>query len=101
MQAKDGNADKTKGNVDAELVLPTMIELPHFDKAVIVTGDGDFRCLVEYLVQENKLLKLLTPTKRYSSLLKEFNKGRFIMCVETLQKSLKLKETGIRGQPKP
>ena len=33
---------KIKGNVDAELVLHTMIELPNYEKAVIVSGDGDF-----------------------------------------------------------
>ena len=46
-------ADGTvKGNVDAELVLHTMIEYKNFDKAIIVSGDGDFHCLVEYLVQK-------------------------------------------------
>ncbi len=40
---------KTKGNVDAELVLHTMIELNNFDQAIIVAGDGDYFCLIEYL----------------------------------------------------
>ena len=40
---------KVKGNVDAELVLHTMIEYPNYTKAMIVSGDGDFYCLVEYL----------------------------------------------------
>ena len=44
----------TKGNVDAELVLHTMIEYPNYDKAIIVSGDGDFHCLVEYLVNKQK-----------------------------------------------
>ena len=59
-----------KGNVDAELVLHTMIELENFDKAIIVSGDGDFYCLVEYLVKINKLFRLLTPNKYYSRLYK-------------------------------
>src|SRR5688572_5939345 len=64
----------TKGNVDAELVLHTMIEWNNFDKAVIVTGDGDFHCLVEYLVKKNKLEQLLIPNKAsYSLLLKRFD----------------------------
>jgi len=33
---------KVKGNVDAELILHAMIEYDNYDKAVIVTGDGDF-----------------------------------------------------------
>ena len=40
---------KAKGNVDAELVLHTMIEYSNYDKALIVSGDGDFYCLVDYL----------------------------------------------------
>ena len=39
VRASDGTV---KGNVDAELVLHTMIEYKHFDKAIIVSGDGDF-----------------------------------------------------------
>jgi uncharacterized LabA/DUF88 family protein len=41
---------KVKGNVDAELVLHTMIQFNAFSKAIIVTGDGDFYCLIEYLL---------------------------------------------------
>ena len=64
-----------KGNVDAELVLHTMIELPNFDQAVIVTGDGDFYCLVQYLLEQNKLKIVLVPNYyKYSALLKKFAK---------------------------
>jgi uncharacterized LabA/DUF88 family protein len=64
---------KVKGNVDAELVLHTMIEYPNYDKAVVVTGDGDFYCLVDHLKKHDKLEKLIVPDeKRYSSLLRRF-----------------------------
>jgi len=60
---------RSKGNVDAELVLHTMIEYDNYDKALIVTGDGDFYCLVEYLIKTGKLLKLIIPNKeKFSSL---------------------------------
>ena len=62
-----------KGNVDAELVLHAMIEYPNYDKALIVSGDGDFYCLIEYLTKQNKLLKLMVPNEeQYSSLLRKF-----------------------------
>lgn len=62
---------EVKGNVDAELVLHTMIHINDFDKALIITGDGDFHCLVEYLLEKNKLLALMVPNhKKYSGLLK-------------------------------
>ena len=71
---KDG-VDTVKGNVDAELVLHAMIEYPNYDKAIIVSGDGDFYCLIEYLEKQNKLARLLIPNRKaYSSLLWKFRK---------------------------
>ncbi len=61
-----------KGNVDAELVLYAMKEINNYDKAIIVSGDGDFFSLAEYLIEQNKLLHILTPNWQYSSLLKPF-----------------------------
>jgi uncharacterized LabA/DUF88 family protein len=49
-----------------------MKELPNYDKAIIVSGDGDFHGLIEYLVQQQKLSQVLTPNWQYSSLLKQF-----------------------------
>lgn len=64
---------KTKGNCDAELVLQAMIDYPNYDKAVIVSGDGDFHCLINYLLQQKKIEKVLVPDqKNYSALLKKF-----------------------------
>lgn len=68
LKYKDG---KTKGNCDAELVLQVMIEYRNYDKAVIVTGDGDFYCLVKYLVDMQKLNVVLIPNQlKFSALLK-------------------------------
>ncbi|MBI2285748.1 NYN domain-containing protein [Candidatus Saccharibacteria bacterium] len=63
-----------KGNVDAELVLWAMKELNNYDKAIIISGDGDFYCLAEYLDKEGKLLKLMPPNVHYSSLFKPYEK---------------------------
>ena len=81
--------DKTvriKGNVDAELVLHTMIELPNYNKAIIVSGDGDFHCLVEHLEGQNKLLKIIVPNLHYSSLLKKFS--RYIVNIQLFRNKL-------------
>ncbi|MGD0077330.1 MAG: NYN domain-containing protein [Sedimentisphaerales bacterium] len=64
---------RVKGNVDAELVLHAMIEYPNYEKAVIVSGDGDFHCLIKYLRDGGKLEKLVIPNRqKFSSLLREF-----------------------------
>src|SRR5690606_24829088 len=65
---KDGT---TKGNCDAELVLQAMIDFEDYDKAVIVSGDGDFQCLAKYLHEHDKLEALLIPNQhKFSALLK-------------------------------
>jgi uncharacterized LabA/DUF88 family protein len=63
-----------KGNVDSDLVLWAMKEINNYDKAVLVSGDGDFYGLVEYLAEQEKLLKLLVPSMHYSRLFKPFEK---------------------------
>ena len=69
-----------------------MIEIERFDKAVIVSGDGDFHCLVEYLESKNKLEALLVPNKSFSSLLKEFNDN--ITRLDLLRDILEKKKDG-------
>lgn len=82
---KDGTV---KGNVDAELVLHTMIHFPDFDNATIVTGDGDFYCLVQHLLEQEKLLTVLVPNQeKYSALLKRFAK-KHIAFMNDLQKKI-------------
>ena len=87
LEKKDRNGKVSiKGNVDAELVLHTMIEWKNFDKATIVSGDGDFYCLIEHLAKNNKLLSVISPNKRYSSLLKKF--AKYILVVSGLRNKL-------------
>jgi uncharacterized LabA/DUF88 family protein len=73
---------EVKGNVDAELVLHCMVEYPNYRKALIVSGDGDFRCLAEYLLTKDKLERILIPNRlRYSGLLKSLSStGRNILA---------------------
>ncbi len=68
LKYKDG---KIKGNCDAELVLQAMIEYPSYEKAVIITGDGDFHCLIKYLFEQKKLQAIMVPNRfKFSALLK-------------------------------
>jgi uncharacterized LabA/DUF88 family protein len=60
-----------KGNVDGELILQAMADYSDYDRAVIVSGDGDFHCLIDYLHERNKLMAILIPNEsRCSQLLK-------------------------------
>ncbi len=86
---KDGSI---KANCDAEMVLHTMIEDENYEKAVIVSGDGDFFCLVDHLIRKNKCEKLLVPDQKlYSALLKGFP-SQYLAFVSDLEQTLKRKE---------
>jgi len=89
LEHRDGKKVKIKGNVDADLVLHAMIQFPNYDKAIIVSGDGDFYCLIEYLASQNKLLKIIVPNKKYSSLLRKF--ARFIVNINLFRVKLEFK----------
>ena len=80
-----------KGNCDAELVLQSMIDFPNYDKAMIVTGDGDFYCLVKYLDSKDKLLKVLAPSSQNCSSLLRKIAGKKISFASDLRQKLEYK----------
>jgi len=85
---KDG---RVKGNIDADLVLQAMIDFKSYDKAIIVTSDGDFHSLVKYLYEQNKLLFVISPyVKTCSALLKKAAKEK-IVFMDNLRKKLEYK----------
>lgn len=77
----------TKGNIDAELVLHAMIEFPNYDKVIIISGDGDFYCLIEHLIEKEKFLHLIIPNpNKYSALLRKFR--RYFVYINNLKNKL-------------
>ena len=59
-----------KGNVDTDLVFGVMkilLERKDFTKILLVSGDGDYKKLVDYLVKKNLFKKLLFPNRQYAS----------------------------------
>ena len=78
---------KPKGNVDAELVLQAMIDYREYDRALIVTSDGDFACLVRYLYEQGKLERVLSPNRKgCSALLKRAARERLDFLEEARKK---------------
>ena len=55
---------KKKGNVDTDIVFSIMSKIADnepFDDVVLVSGDGDYFKMVQYLVNKNRFCKLLSP----------------------------------------
>lgn len=62
---------KVKGNCDAELVLKSVSDFytNSFDLCYLVTGDGDFGCLVEFFKNNKCLGGILAPDENKCSFL--------------------------------
>lgn len=60
-----------KGNCDAELVLQATSDMyeKQYDKAILVTGDGDFACLVKFLDERGRFTVILSPNHKKASVL--------------------------------
>lgn len=90
LESKDG---KIKGNCDAELVLQSMIDLNKYDKAVIISGDGDFYCLISYLIDTNKIKNVLIPNQtKFSSLLKNKKFEPYLRYMNNLRNKIEYKK---------
>jgi len=85
LKSKDGDI---KGNVDAELVLQAMIDYPEYDKAIIITNDGDFYCLVRYLYNQNKLRMVISPNRIKCSVLLTRAAKEKIVFMDNMRKKL-------------
>lgn len=72
---------KKKGNVDSDIILHIMKKLYYeetFGKVVLVSGDGDYKQLVDFLITEERLGKILFPDgHRASSLYKKLGAPYF------------------------
>ncbi len=74
-----------KGNVDSDIIFQLMKKLVDqevFSKAFIVSGDGDYKKLVDYLIKKNKFGKMLFPNKQYASSLYQVLGSEFFDCLE-------------------
>lgn len=61
---------KKKGNVDSDIIFNAMKRLhknPDFDQIVLVSGDGDYKILVDFLIEEKRFKKVLFPNKKFAS----------------------------------
>lgn len=59
-----------KGNVDSDIIfhiMRIMYQKEEFDRIVLISGDGDYKMLVDFLIEENKFKKILFPNKAFAS----------------------------------
>jgi len=82
---------KKKGNVDTDIVFDIMKKLyqkEFFQKVVLVSGDGDYKKLVDFLITENKFEKILFPNKQFASSLYKSITSKYYAYLEDAKKKI-------------
>ncbi len=52
-----------RANMDLEMAVEILSQAAHLDEVVLVTGDGDFKVLVDFLCASGKLVRVVGPER--------------------------------------
>lgn len=69
---------RQKANCDVDLTLDMLVLKEKYDQAIVLTGDGDFLPLFEYLKKEKKEITIIAFPKSTARELRKFAGGKFI-----------------------
>ena len=94
---------KKKGNVDSDIIFCIMKKLykqENFNKVVLVSGDGDYKSLVDFLIEEKRFEKILFPDRKYRSSLYKKLSNKYFAYLDDISMKNKIevkKEKGALG----
>lgn len=88
-EQEDGTT-KRKANCDVDMAFYLMKEKDNFNKAIILSGDGDFLPVLKYIKEEGKEVIVLARGPRTAKEIKRFAGGNF-RDFEYLRERLKMK----------
>lgn len=75
-----------KGNVDSDIIFHAMKKMykkEDFSKIILVSGDGDYKLLVDFLIEENRFEKILFPDRRRASSLYKRIGAKYFDALDT------------------
>ncbi len=76
---------KKKGNVDSDIIFSIMKRIykkVDFDNIVLVSGDGDYKMLVDFLIEEDRFEKILFPARKNRSSLYKALSNKFMVYLD-------------------
>ena len=86
---QDDGTTKRKANCDVDMAFHLMKEKDNFDRAVVLSGDGDFLPVLKYLKKVGKEVIMLGRGKRTAKEIKQFAGANF-RDFEYLREQLKM-----------
>lgn len=90
LYAQDDGTTKRKANCDVDMAFHLMKERDNFDRAIILSGDGDFLPVLKYLKEIGKEIIILGRGPRTAKEIKQFAGSNF-RDFEYLREMLKMK----------
>ncbi len=90
MYEQEDGTTKRKANCDVDMAFHLMKEKDNFDKAIILSGDGDFLPVLKYLKENKKEIIILSRSERTAKEIKQFAGSNF-RDFEYLRELLKMK----------
>jgi len=91
MYEQDDGTTKRKANCDVDMAFHLMKENDNFERAIVLSGDGDFLPVLKYLRKNNKEVVILGRGKRTAKEIKQFAGSNF-RDFEYLREQLKMQE---------
>jgi len=86
---QDDGSTKKKANCDVDMAFWLMKERDNFDRALILSGDGDFLPVLKYLRNHNKEILILSRGPRTAREIRQFA-GAYFRDFEYLKYLLKM-----------
>ncbi|GEM_PF-637791 len=86
-----------KANVDMEIAVQVMKDYKHFDRLVLITNDGDFAALVDYLKAQSKLAAVISPHIYQCAIRLRQAAEEHLQCINQLQKVLQQKKNELHS----
>ncbi|MFZ2832203.1 MAG: NYN domain-containing protein [Minisyncoccia bacterium] len=91
MYDQDDGTTKRKANCDVDMAFHLMKEVDNFDRAVVLSGDGDFLPVLKYLRETGKEVIVLGRGPRTAKEIKQFAGSNF-RDFEYLRELLRMRE---------
>ncbi len=67
----------------------------NFDKIILISGDGGYRMLVDFLISEGKFEKILFPNRKFSSSLYKKITATYYDYLDNFRNKIERKRKGV------
>ena len=77
LYVQEDGTTKRKANCDVDMTFYLMKEMKNFDRAIVLSGDGDFLPVLKYLRESNKEIIILARGERTAKEIRQFAVANF------------------------